>query len=261
MKFKFIIIITFCTSSLAFAQYNGGNGSGYGAASSTAAQLSAFLQGPYSGGSMSTALNANDFIPLSHPYSLAPWNYAGTESVASIPTGVVDWVLVELRKTTAASSVDERRACFILNDGSIVDLDGSSPVKFTAASTNNYYIVIRHRNHLAIMSANSVSLSSSLDGAYLTGGSSEYDFSSAQSQAFGTNAMRDLGGGAFGMYTGDGNRDGLITSTDFNVFNPRFTSAASGYEYSDWNLDGLVTSTDFNFFNPNFTSARQSFVP
>ena len=35
----------------------------------------------------------------------------------------------------------------------------------------------------------------------------------------------------------------LVTSTDFNMFNPKFTSAASGYEYSDWNLDGLVTST------------------
>jgi hypothetical protein len=65
----------------------------------------------------------------------------------------------------------------------------------------------------------------------------------------------------YGMYTGDGNQDGLVTSTDFNVFNPKFTSAASGYEYSDWNLDGFVTSTDFNFFNPNFTTAKQTFVP
>ena len=245
MKIKFIFLITICISSLAFAQYNGGNGSGYGAASSTAAQLSAYLQGPYSGGSMSTALNTNNFIPLTHPYTAAPWNYAGTESVASIPTGVVDWVLVELRKTTAASSVDERRACFILSDGSIVDLDGSSPVKFTAASTNNYYIVIRHRNHLAIMSANSVSLSSSLDGTYLTGGGSEYDFSSAQSQAFGTNPLADLGAGVFGLIAGDGNANGGVNIADRNLV-WRVQNGTLGYLSGDFDLSSGVNIADRN---------------
>ena len=71
--------------------------------------------------------------------------------------------------------------------------------------------------------------------------------SSIPSKVYGTDPMKDLGGGVFGMYTGDGNQDGLVTSTDFNVFNPKFTSAASGYEYSDWNLDGLVTSTSSTF--------------
>jgi hypothetical protein len=73
--------------------------------------------------------------------------------------------------------------------------------------------------------------------------------------------MADLGSNVFGMYSGDANNDGFVTSTDFNIFNPKFTSAASGYEYSDFNLDGLVTSTDFNFFNPNFTTAKETFVP
>ncbi|MBS4034507.1 MAG: hypothetical protein KGZ85_08590 [Ignavibacterium sp.] len=246
MKMKLILLITFCISSLAFAQYNGGNGSGYGAASSTAAQLSAFLQGPFSGGSMSIALNTNNFIPVTQPYSAAPWNYAGTESVASIPTGVVDWVLVELRKTTAASSVDERRACFILSDGSIVDLDGSSPVKFTAASTNDYYIVIRHRNHLAIMSANSVSLSSSLDGTYLTGGGSEYDFSSAQSQAYssGSDPMR-LISGTYVMMSGDSDKNGSILAPDYSLW---FTQNGIGVGYldEDFDMNGEVLAPDFN---------------
>jgi hypothetical protein len=95
----------------------------------------------------------------------------------------------------------------------------------------------------------------------LSSSSALYDFTTAQSQAYGSLAMKVLSGGMYGMYTGDGNQDGLVTSTDFNVFNPKFTSAASGYEYSDWNLDGFVTSTDFNFFNPNFTTAKQTFVP
>ncbi len=193
MKFKtiFSLIIIVVTAN-AFAQYNGGSGSGYGASSSNVVQLSAFLQGPFSGGVMTIALNTNNFIPLAQPYSGSPWNYTGTESVASIPTGVVDWVLIELRTGTAASTMANRRACFILSNGNIVDLDGTSPVKFDETDSNNYYVVIRHRNHLAVMSANALSLTSSLAGVYSTGGSSTYNFSSAQTQAFGTNAMKDL---------------------------------------------------------------------
>ena len=63
------------------------------------------------------------------------------------------------------------------------------------------------------------------------------------------------------MVAGDGNGDGQITGTDFNIFNPKFVSAASGYQDADYNLDGQVTGTDFNKFNPNFVDAKSSQVP
>jgi hypothetical protein len=63
------------------------------------------------------------------------------------------------------------------------------------------------------------------------------------------------------MYAGDANADGQITSTDFNVFNPKFTSGAAGYQVSDWNLDAQVTSTDFNRFKANFTTGKATRVP
>lgn len=215
-----------------------------------------FLEGPYSGsGSMTTTLKTNNIIPLNSnkAYPTTVSGYYTVSTVTSIPNpDIVDWVLVELRTGTAAATTVARRAVFLKSDGSIVDLDGVSQVKFKGINPGNYYIVIRHRNHLPIMSANGVALGVS---------SSLYDFTTAQTQAYGINAMKDFGGGVFGLYTGDANRDGLVTSTDFNVFNPKFTSATSGYEYSDFNLDGLVTSTDFNFFNPNFTSAKQTNVP
>jgi hypothetical protein len=68
-------------------------------------------------------------------------------------------------------------------------------------------------------------------------------------------------GTRFGLFTGDADNDGLVISSDFNVFNPRFRSGASGYEISDWDLDGLVISTDFNLFNPNFRTGKSSQVP
>jgi hypothetical protein len=219
--------------------------------------LKAYLQGPYStlSHNMRTTLRQQGVLPLLQPYNVAPWSYGGTEAVASIPAGVVDWVLVELRPGTASSTKVATRAAFIKSNGSVVDLDAVSPVRFAGVPAGNYYIVVRHRNHLAIMSATPRALS---------GSSSLYDFTTAQSQAYGASPMKGLGTGntaPFGLYAGDANADGQITSTDFNVFNPKFTLAATGYQASDWNLDGQVTSTDFNLFNPNFTSARSTQVP
>jgi C1A family cysteine protease/photosystem II stability/assembly factor-like uncharacterized protein len=217
--------------------------------------IKVFLEGPYSGnGAMTTNLNTNNRIPHNSDlaYSTELYDYAASIA-GNIPNSeIVDWVLVELRTGTSLATKVITRAVFLKSDGSIVDLDGTNPVNFTSVPWGNYYLVIRHRNHLAIMTAAAIPLSNS---------TFFYDFSTTQTKAYGTEPMKNLGGGVFGMYTGDGNQDGLVTSTDFNVFNPKFTSAASGYEYSDWNLDGFVTSTDFNFFNPNFTTAKQSFVP
>jgi hypothetical protein len=179
---------------------------------------------------------------------VSPWDYAGTESVASgfftTHTNVVDWVLVELRTATASSSIEQKRACFILNDGSIVDLDGSSPVKFDKTNGNNYYLVIHHRNHLAIMSANSLTLSSSLDGTYMTGGNTIYDFSTSQTQAFGTNPMLDLGSSVFGLISGDVNASGDFSATDLLQVRTGVRDGESGYINKDISLSGDMSSTD-----------------
>ena len=213
--------------------------------------IKVFLEGSYiDSEEMSTTLNAQELIPKHQPFQATPWNYFGTEAVATFPNNAVDWVLIELRSDL--TNIVNRRAVLLLSNGGIVDIDGSSSVAFKDLTDGDYYVVVKHRNHLAIMTSFAISLSSS---------PSSYNFTTSESQAYGTNAIKNFGDGIFGMYTGDGNQDGFVTSTDFNIFNPKFTSASSGYEYSDWNLDGFVTSTDFNLFNPNFTTARHTFVP
>ena len=86
-----------------------------------------------------------------------------------------------------------------------------------------------------------------------------YDFTSSLSQCYG-NDEADLGG-VYGMYTGDGDGDGQVISTDFNEFFPKFQTGASGYEMTDWNMNGFVTSSDFNVFFTNFTLAKITHVP
>lgn len=190
-----------------------------------------FLEGPYSGGSMTTSLNTGGFIPLTQPFNTSPWNYSGTESVAGIPNGVVDWILIELRSTP--TTLVSRRAGFVRSDGSLVDLNGTSQLSFAGVPMGNYYVVVRHRNHLAVMTANTVTLSNN---------PTLYDLTLAQTQAFGTNPMKNLSAGVFGIYTGDTDGSGTVNATDrSNTWNLRNLSAYNG---TDVDLSGTVNAAD-----------------
>ena len=67
-------------------------------------------------------------------------------------------MLVELRTGTASGTKVATRAGFLKSDGTIVDTNGTSPLQFAGLGEGNYYVVVRHRNHLAIMSASAISL-------------------------------------------------------------------------------------------------------
>ena len=218
-------------------------------------KVKAFFEGPFSVDKMNTGLNLNGVLPLTQPYSNSPWNYSGNENVASgffiTHPNIVDWILIELRAGSAQSTKLTEQAGFILEDGSIVGLDGISPMYFEQ-DAGNYNIVITHRNHLSIMTPGLQTIERA---------SGVYDFSTSQGKAFGSLPMVELAAGIYGLYAGDANSDGNITGTDFNIYNPDFRSAFSEYINTDFNLDGSVTGTDFNLFNPNFRNAKSSFVP
>ncbi len=209
------------------------------------ASVKVFLQGPYvaAGDSMSKALNTGG--QLASHFGATP------------PTLAVDSINIELRNATSAAASTTRKfsPAWLMTDGTIRSFSDPSKsyVEFDTTLNGQYYLVIRHRNHLGIMCASSQALDGSTSPTIC-------DFSTAQAKAFGTNPMAQTGS-RFSLFAGDANTDGQVTSTDFNVFNPQFTSAATGYRVPDWNLDGQVTSTDFNLFNPNFTSARTSQIP
>jgi len=203
--------------------------------------LNVFLEGPFNGTNMNTNLNPS-IIPLSQPYNTDPWNYPGTESVGSIPnTEVVDWVLIELRDTTDASlatgeTVIAQQAAFLLNNGSIVGTDGSSVLQFDNSITNQLFVVVWHRNHLGIMSANALTE---------TGGVYTYDFTTGNNQAYGTDAQVDLGSGMYGMIGGDANADGFVNNDDkTEVWNSE--TGETGYLGSDVDMDGQANNLDKN---------------
>jgi hypothetical protein len=127
----------------------------------------ALLDGPYNEASdlMTDVLRSSNLLPSAQPYNSAPFGYAGTETVAPAVLAVtgnqaiVDWVLIELRDKVNPSVIVARRAALVQRDGDIVDVNGVTPVRFLNLLTNDYHVAVRHRNHLATMTSNPVTLS------------------------------------------------------------------------------------------------------
>ncbi|MCD4734454.1 MAG: hypothetical protein K8R53_00285 [Bacteroidales bacterium] len=208
--------------------------------------LTAFLEGPYNGSFMDNNLNINGVIPISQPYGSdpsAPWYYTGAEIVSSIPgIGIVDWVMIELRDATTpgganSSTIISQKASFIKRNGSIVALDGASYPKFYVTPVNNLYIAVYQRNHLGVMSANTI---------IPVGNLYSYDFTTGAGQVYGgSNGHKDIGGGVWGLIGGDGKADGQVNNGDKNdVWAPQ--AGSSGYKSGDFNMDTQVNNGDKN---------------
>ena len=220
------------------------------------ASIKVFLQGPYNSGSMSTKLNSGGYLKANaanQPYKTTPWNYTGTESVGTNESffnnhsSIVDWVLVQLRTGTSASTattVVAQRAAFLKNDGTIVDMDGTSPVDFFGVSNGSYYIVVEHRNHLSVISASAVTLPTT----------SICDFT-ASGTAYGTNAEAILSGGKYGMYAGDCNSSGIVTASDITPIASNLNGV--GYSNNDVNLSGIITASDITPIAVNLNTYSQ----
>ncbi|MBN1338286.1 MAG: hypothetical protein JXA03_03120, partial [Bacteroidales bacterium] len=205
--------------------------------------LKALLEGPFNGTLMNTTLNSGGEIPLSQPYNTAPWNYAGTETVAALPgPDAVDWVLIELRDATDATSATSativaRQAAFITSNGDIISFDGNNYLEFVHSINNSLFVVLWHRNHVGIMSSYSLV---PLTGVY------SYDFTSDAGQVYGgSQGHKEIAAGVWGMIGGDGNADGQVNNSDKNdVW--IIQAGLNGYRSGDFNLDTQVNNSDKN---------------
>jgi hypothetical protein len=202
-----------------------------------------FLEGPYDalGDTMKTDLRDGDYMLNTSPHSEDP------RVVSSIPEDITDWILVELRETDSGAAVASKSA-FLRNDGRVVADDGTTEQITMDVSPGNYFIVIEHRDHLMVMTTNSVQLSN--------GSSTLYDFSTGTGQYYGSGA-KELETGVFGMYTGDANGNNQVQNDDKNVEWASQVGAA-GYRGADFNLNGQVQNDDKNiFWNANVGAGTQ----
>ena len=151
------------------------------------------------------------------------------------------------------STITGRKAGFLLNNGTVVDLDGVTPIAFNITKQGGAYIVVRHRNHLAIMS-NSIPSNSTGDftNNYAVLANS-YKKTGATSDPTVLLASSGAGSTLYGMWPGDVNASGSVTSSDVTPINIAIAGPLSGnanvYNVRDTNLDKNVTSADVSITN------------
>lgn len=207
--------------------------------------LTVLLEGPYRASTQMMEANLTAFAPLNHPYGVAPYYHLGTETLSSFPTNAIDWLLLEVRQGTPSiagqrtTQTIDQQAVILLEDGSVVDVDGNLPT-FELAQGRDYYFCIRHRNHLDVLTANAITAASTMS----------YDLTSGQTQALGTQQLTILSNGATALFGGDYTQDGVIQTTDYDVWqmNPAILNV---YSLTDGNLDATVQTTDYDLWFPN----------
>lgn len=204
----------------------------------------------HANGLMRDSLRTKNLIPNNEPYSATGFTVANTDDLLrsdlmaqSGEVAVTDWVIVELRDKTNPANILSSKSALILRDGRIVEKDGVSAVFFQDIAIDEYYVAIRHRNHLGIMSAEPLEL-----GRLPI----DLDFSNPNTPTWGTHARYVQADVAL-MWGGDLNQDGQIIyqgadsdllpvtidvysnseNTDYQASLP-----LTAYTKSDGNLDG-----------------------
>jgi hypothetical protein len=202
-----------------------------------AVNVKVFLQGPYNTGTnqMTNGLRTGGYLDT---------KFGSGEA----PALAVDSINLELRnaRTGAGSSTRKYAPAWLLTDGTILDFNDTTKSYVQFDTTDGfYYIVVWHRNHLAIMTLDSLPLSAT---------STLYDFSTAQGQAYGLNPMIQRGT-RFCMVSGDANANGLINALDRGqAWNER---TRTGYQTSDVDLNGVCNASDRGTVWNNRTRAAQ----
>ena len=221
--------------------------------------LKVFLQGAYvtANGNMSDYLRSSNRIPTVEPYTgMTGFTHRGDgggeviDASVLTTTGVnaiVDWVFIELRSKTSPSTVLSTRSALLQRDGDIVDLDGLSPLTFSDLIADDFYIAVRHRNHLGFRTSSAQTLTSTVSSINFTNGSKT---------TAGTNALKIVSG-VYMMYCSDGDGNGVINAVDKNKV-WLLQNGQSNYLRGDFDMNGVVNAVDINlFWLPNNSRIQQ----
>ncbi len=204
----------------------------------TAVSLSMSLEGAYD---LNTGLHATDLLdqgllPAVQPYGAAPWEYDGTEgsgwTTSDYPSGTVDWVLIDLRETSSASSIVAKGAAILLEDGSLHPFNMVVP-----GNVDSVYIAVYHRNHLPILSPHRFDVSNQ---------ALSFDFRLSDSYVFGAGFGQKRIGNDWHLFVGNGAASSA--GSDINVADKILWETENGYfgkyKLADYNLDGDINGID-----------------
>jgi len=212
-----------------------------------------WLDGPFEQGVglMRDDLRLADLIPLNEPntsYFGGPGGETTTPAVLEITgnNAIVDWVRIELRNAPNGPTLVRRNA-LLQRDGDVVATDGISPVSF-ALGAGSYHVVVRHRNHLAVMTALGYALNTTPAVVDLRLPATPLfvrpaPFADVPTKILGSQRLLWAGNTQPDdrlKYTGTNNdRDGILAT----IGGAAPTHTVTGYLLSDVTLDGVVSYT------------------
>lgn len=211
------------------------------------------LDGPYdaSNGMMDDNLRAMGVVPLQEPYTALGYAQAGggggettTQATLNVTgkNAVVDWVLVELRSKANSSVLIATQCALLQRDGDIVGADGYTKLVFNVPA-DMYYMAVRHRNHLGVMTGTQVVLGKT---------TATVDFTAPGFWVNGTAPRKAFSNGKMGLWAGNSVNDGRLKFTGSNndrdpilatVGGSMPTATVPGYHVEDANMDGFVRYT------------------
>ena len=214
-------------------------------------KISLLLEGFYreQSSQMGTELVEKGLLPLSQPFTEAPFDYPGSETGVNMPSNVVEWVLVEIRSASDINEVLTRKAALLTNGGQLIDVNGNSSLSFPGISSGDYYVAIYQRGHLGVISALPTSLGPN---------ATLYDFTTSADRARGTAQLKQVGT-VFCLYAGDFDSNGLLNSLDFNAWrqNP---ATINQYQPTDADGNGVINNLDFNLWKANGSKLGDSII-
>jgi uncharacterized protein YjdB len=178
---------------------------------------------------------------------------------------IVDWVMVELRNSKdTLGAIVATRSGLLQRDGDVVEIDGVTDLKFPGVPVKSYYVVVKHRNHLSIMSRDSLTPKTLFTLVNFTKGDiPTYDKGTVAGYNYtGLAQNNEVKANYLAMWGGDFNSDGKVKfeapNDDLNllfadVFN--FATNTAGNLNYDFAIDYKPGDFDMNskskFDNPD----------
>jgi hypothetical protein len=172
-------------------------------------------------------------------------DYVGGSIVDKFTGTIVDLIAVELHDPNNYGHILQTITDIPLNQ------NGTASFCVPEAISGSFYITVRTRNHLETVSATPVSFTSK---------SLTWDFTSAASQAYGSN-MKLLATGVWGIFAGDVNQEGYINISDAVPVNNDIAAGEQGYKVTDINGDANINISDAVPVNNNIAAGIQKVTP
>ncbi|MDZ4712905.1 MAG: hypothetical protein SGI89_11360, partial [bacterium] len=173
-------------------------------------------------------VNFRIFTPaaVSSTFTLAQQGFYNT-SISAL--NMRDTVRIYLRNTVAPYTIVD-------SGKTVIDsLTLSGSLTFSNAQSGTYYIVVKHRNALETWSKSG-------GEAFVRGTTFTYDFTSANTQAYGGNEI--IKGGESCMFSGDVDQDYTIDATDLILISNDAILFSEGYVVTDVTGEGFVDVLD-----------------